>query len=247
MPYSLTISLETDTSEQLPDNCRRALHANFYDWLKRGDSDLADELHRTSGVKPFTISPLWTAGRSKRFRITLLQDSLCAPVERGFSQVSSVDIVGHELSIAEVEPQHRSYEQLWSEAGKARRMRLRFLSPTSFHSGDIHYPLPAPWQVFQSYLSKWNQFAPRKLQFNINTLDVVDTHVGLSYYSLHTEVVDFDRYKEIGFVGRAQYTVIKAHMLGPDILKRLNALADYAYFCGTGRKTTQGMGQTKAA
>ena len=245
MPFSLTVSLKTDTPEHLPDNCGQALHANVFDWLRRGDPNLAEELHRSNKTKPFTISPLGSAGEQRRFRLTLLRDDLCPPLEKGISQVSSVDIVRQKLSIVKVEPQYRSYEEIREEAEKAKRIRLRFLSPTSFHSGDIHYPLPDPWKVFQSYLSRWNLFAPAELRFNINTMDVVDAHIALSYYKLHTEVVDFGRSKEIGFVGLAQYTVTRANLLGPEILKRLNALADYAYFCGTGRKTTQGMGQTK--
>jgi CRISPR-associated endoribonuclease Cas6 len=30
-----------------------------------------------------------------------------------------------------------------------------------------------------------------------------------------------------------------------DKLKALNALADFAFYCGTGAKTTMGMGQTR--
>lgn len=245
MPYSLTISLEADEPEELPDNSRRALHANFYDWLKGGDRQLAEEVHSADGTKPFTISPLWPAGEERRFRITLLRDNLWPPLEKGFSKASSVDIVGQELNIADAESEYCSYKEMWEEAEEERRIRLRFLSPTSFRSQGMHYPLPDPLLVFQSYLSRWNEFAPPRLRFNINTLDVVEAHVALSYYKLHTEVVDFDRYKQIGFVGLVQYTVTRAHLLGSEVLKRLNALADYAYFCGTGHKTTQGMGQTQ--
>lgn len=245
MPYSLTIALETDAPEQLPKNSRRALHANFYDWLQGGDRHLAEEVHSGDGSKPFTISPVWPAGEERRFRITLLRDNLWPPLEKGFSQASSVDIVGQGVSIAGAEAEYRSYEEIWGKAKEDRKIRLTFLSPTSFRSQGMHYPLPDPLLVFRSYLSQWNECAPSRLRFNVNTLDVVEAHVALSYHRLHTEVVDFDRYKQIGFVGMVQYTVTKAHLLGSEILKRLNALGDYAYFCGTGHKTTQGMGQTK--
>ena len=42
-----------------------------------------------------------------------------------------------------------------------------------------------------------------------------------------------------------QYVVVGN---GPEVEEGrgpLNALADYAFFCGTGHKTTQGMGQTR--
>ena len=50
------------------------------------------------------------------------------------------------------------------------------------------------------------------------------------------------RSKGMGFVGRAFFEV--APKAGEDLARRVNALADFAFFCGTGKKTTMGMGQT---
>jgi CRISPR/Cas system endoribonuclease Cas6 (RAMP superfamily) len=49
----------------------------------------------------------------------------------------------------------------------------------------------------------------------------------------------------VGFVGQVTFAITQARKLDQAIVWQLNALADYAEFCGTGRKTTQGMGQTR--
>ena len=46
-------------------------------------------------------------------------------------------------------------------------------------------------------------------------------------------------------LGRVSYRVVRAHLLGDEMIRRLNALADYAFYCGTGHHTTRGMGQTR--
>jgi CRISPR/Cas system endoribonuclease Cas6 (RAMP superfamily) len=51
--------------------------------------------------------------------------------------------------------------------------------------------------------------------------------------------------KAVGFVGDVQYNVIRAGKIGDEWLRRLNLLADYAAFCGTGHKTAHGMGWTE--
>jgi CRISPR-associated endoribonuclease Cas6 len=109
----------------------------------------------------------------------------------------------------------------------------------------MHYPLPDPVLAFQSWLLRWNAFAPEQLRLNVNTLDLVSAHIAVSRHRIETCAVRFDRFTHIGFVGRVTYHVVKRRLLDDDLLRRFNILADYAPFCGTGHKTTQGMGHTQ--
>ena len=140
---------------------------------------------------------------------------------------------------------HHSYPELVVSAGVDTRFAFRFRSPTSFRSQDMHYPLPDPLLAFQSWLLRWNAFAPSQLHLNVNTLDLVSAHVAISRHRIETRAVEFDRFTQVGFVGTVTYQVVKRRLLNGDLLRRLNILADYAPFCGTGHKTTQGMGQTQ--
>ena len=116
----------------------------------------------------------------------------------------------------------------------------------NFRYTPMHYPLPDPSLVYQSWLNRWNEFAPEEARINVALLDIVAAHVAVGRYDLRTEMVDLGRNRKvIGFVGRVQYNVIRAAKIGSEWLHRLNLLADYASFCGTGHKTAQGMGQTQ--
>jgi CRISPR-associated endoribonuclease Cas6 len=110
----------------------------------------------------------------------------------------------------------------------------------------MHVPLPDPDMVYQSWLGRWNFFAPRKMRINAALLDIVSAHVAINFCDLLTEMVDFGRNrKAIGFIGRVEYTLLRTHKIGTDWVRWLNILADYASYCGTGHKTAHGMGVTR--
>jgi len=247
MPYSITLPLVADPDAPFPATPHRALQASFYTWLRQGDPDLAGYVHELHGPKPFTVAPLFRRNGQLCYRFTLLDDTLWSPLEAAFADGTQVKIVNQRWSVAKDgrQTKHCSYADLVANARTETSLGFRFLSPTSFRSQDMHYPLPDPVLAFQSWLSRWNAFAPENLRFNVNTLDVVAAHVAVARFWLETQAVTFDRYTQIGFVGTVTYRVIKSRLLGHELIRRLNVLADYAPFCGTGHKTTQGMGQTQ--
>ena len=248
MPSVLTFRLNPEETVSLPPYPGRALHALFYQWLAIGDYSLAVRTHDQDGPRPFTVSPLYRVDGQPTLRLTLLDDTLWPALSQGISLTPTVEVMGQPLTLPADGPQiqHRSYADLVANAGAETRIRLRFLSPTSFRSHEMHYPLPDPALVYQSWLNRWNEFAPEEARINVALLDIVAAHVAVGRYDLRTEMVDLggDR-KVVGFVGTVQYNVIRAGMIGDEWLRRLNLLADYAAFCGTGHKTAQGMGQTE--
>ena len=248
MPYTLTFPLHPDEARPLPPYPGRALHALFYQWLALGDYSLSTKVHDQSGPRPFTVSPLYRIDGQPTLRLTLLDDSLWPALSRGMSLTPTVEVMGRPLTLSPDGPQvqQRSYGDLAADGRAETRIRLRFLSPTSFRSREMHLPLPDPFLVYQSWLTRWNSFAPEDTRINIALLDIVAAHVAVGRYELHTEMVDLgSNRKAVGFVGTVQYNVIRAGKIGDEWLRRLNLLADYAAFCGTGHKTAHGMGQTK--
>ena len=248
MPYTLTFPLPPNEARALPPYPGRALHALFYQWLALGDYSLSTRVHDESGPRPFTVSPLYRIDGQPTLRLTLLDDDLWPALERGISLTPTVEVMGRPLALPPDGPQveHRTYAELVAGSRAETRIRLRFLSPTSFRSHEMHYPLPDPTIVYQSWLNRWNEFAPEEVRINVALLDIVAAHVAVSRYDLRTEMVDLGRNRKVvGFVGLVQYNVIRAGKIGDEWLRRLNLLADYARFCGTGHKTAHGMGQTQ--
>ena len=146
MPSVLTFRLNPEETVSLPPYPGRALHALFYQWLAIGDYSLAVRTHDQDGPRPFTVSPLYRVDGQPTLRLTLLDDTLWPALSQGISLTPTTEVMGQPLTLPADGPQvqHRSYADLVANAGAETRIRLRFLSPTSFRSREMHYPLPIP-------------------------------------------------------------------------------------------------------
>ena len=246
MPSTIAFSIDVrGYANRLPSNTNRALHANFFQWLQRGDEYLAKKAHDTEGMKAFTLSSLSVISEhDAAFRITLLDDSLLAPLEKGITP--EVNITGSLLAFSKpYVVQSSSYLQLAQQASSASAVCLQFQSPTSFSRQGMHYPLPDPVLVFTSYRSRWNAFAPEPLHIADHWLDWLTESIAISDVRLSTQRVAYgDLYQQVGMVGEVRF-VVTGKSSQADGRAQLCTLADYAWFCGTGHKTTQGMGQTR--
>jgi len=248
VPYAFTLPLNPKEAAHLPDYPGRALHGLFYQWLALGNYTLATDVHDDGGARPFTVARLGGHNGGGRLRFTVLDDALWPALKQGIAKTPTVELLNRPLTLPASGPRvyRQRYAELATQAEDTKRIALRFHSPTSFRSGGMHVPLPEPRRVFQSWLLRWNDFAPEAYQINVALLDIVEAHVAVSRYNLRTRLVDWGRNRKVvGFVGEAQFYVLRAHKIGADWLRKLNTLADYAPFCGTGHKTTQGLGQTE--
>jgi CRISPR-associated endoribonuclease Cas6 len=62
-------------------------------------------------------------------------------------------------------------------------------------------------------------------------------------YKIETRMLDFGRYRQVGFVGEVEFLLKKS---GDDITKKIfHLLATFSFYSGVGYKTTMGMGQAK--
>ena len=69
--------------------------------------------------------------------------------------------------------------------------------------------------------------------------------IRVTRFRLKTELVNFSKYKIIGFVGKVVYELPET--IDKEIKNTINALADFAFYSGVGYKTTMGMGQVRRA
>ena len=250
MPYSLSLSLKpTRTLAASAGAPHLAGNAHFYHWLEAAEPSLARFVHDQADPKPFTLSPLMAEGDGCfRLRVTLLEDQYWPYVEKGMRQERTIRVEDKILAL-EGEPQvtYQTYIALAHAKRVATRrdIVLRFDSPTSFKSREMAYPLPDPVLVFTSHCARWNAFVPEALRMSEAWIDWVAQHVAVSRFELNSQVLRYGDHQQIGCVGRVQYVVVGNDPEAEGGRGPLNALADYAFFCGTGHKTTQGMGQTR--
>lgn len=196
------------------------------------------------------------AGTPCYLRVTLLEDALFPTFSRYFLtrpqpefRLGDTDFtITDVLATPENEnpwSQYLSYPQLIDRAlqHRERRIKLHFLTPASFRKGDVDLPLPLPRLVFQSFQKRFTEFY--QVEFLPDFVELVDQYTGISSQKgVRTDTIATKKTRLTGFVGEVGFEISKK--APADLLFQMHLLADYAFFCGTGRKTTVGMGQTRS-
>jgi len=262
---SFVLSLEPTQTAPVGNTLGSSLQALFYRLLQEGDAALARRVHDADAVKPFTVSPLngklprvagermAVAGMTYWARFTTLTDEVynaLNPVLLGrFLHSGAVTLDGVEFKVMDVmtEPREEkrlgrlgSAEEIWEYAAPTPSITLRFASPTTFKQRGLNLLFPIPSNVFHSYRERWNAFTPFAIDDGF--IPWVEQSVAVEAHHLQTRMIWFGEFQLHGFTG---WTRFIAKDNDATRLKQLNALADFAFFCGTGQKTTQGMGQTR--
>jgi CRISPR-associated endoribonuclease Cas6 len=267
MLLSAVLTLQPTQKSTIPADQGRATHGLFLNWVRQADAGLAQELHDIEGVKPFTVSGLLGLGRAVRgevsldpqrplwWRVTTLTPRLSQVVLEQVlpalpDQLTLADQVFQVVGATVDGAEHpwagqTSYEELaqghlLGAEDPPPWLNLEFATPTTFRSQGKHQPFPLPGLVFDHWLNKWNSFAPLSLHPDVKRF--AEECVGVSRYHLRSRVVRFGPATFIGFVGRCSFRALRRD---PYWLRLLHTLASYAFYCGTGHKTTMGMGQTK--
>ncbi|GAK61502.1 CRISPR-associated protein [Candidatus Vecturithrix granuli] len=195
------------------------------------------------------------AGTPCYLRLTLLEDRLFPIFSRYFlTRAQPTFYLGEtEFTVTNVlatpeneNPwsQYLSYAQLIERARqrRERRIKLHFITPTTFRKGDVDLPLPLPRLVFQSFQKRFAEFS--QVEFLPDFAELVDQYTGISSQKgVRTDTIAAKNTRLTGFVGEVGFEI--SHNAPADLLFQMHLLADYAFFCGAGRKTTVGMGQTR--
>jgi CRISPR-associated endoribonuclease Cas6 len=137
-----------------------------------------------------------------------------------------------------------TYAQLY-QTELAKTLTLSFLSPTSFRRKGHHLPLPWPVNVFHSYLRRWNELSG--MQFDDETfLAWVDESVLISRHQLESVKVSAGKKGSVtGFLGAVEFSLTNESTKQQHFQRLFTALGQLAPYCGTGHKTTFGLGQTR--
>lgn len=245
----------------LPPYLGRAAHACFFELVSRVDEALATALHDTDGPKGFTVSDL---GRPpgerdpavREWRITSIDPTLTGVLAervlpalperlhlggRAFV-VESVTSEGAAHPLAgTADPAAMAAARLFGGATPLPRLGLVFRSPTTFRSGGHNVPLPLPALVFGGYVDRWNAHMPSQFS-SPDVRRFAEECVVVSRYELATQLVPVEPGAgQVGFSGPCTFTVLQRDNYW---LRLFHLLADFAFWCGTGYKTTMGLGQT---
>ena len=260
--YSISMTLKTRAESVMPVAHGHHAHAFFLNLIKASDPSMAKEFHDSEGAKPFTLSPLQGKFTNTRNQLTLMPrarycmgltflrgDAFAHFLDGSLKwgnktvklgpakfRIDGIDTINKSTPAMSFQ----SYQDILNSASANPQIELEFLSPTTFRSGGHNVMFPEPELVFGSYLNKWQAFSPIKIN---SSLSAWFDKVLVARYRLQTHILDFGSYKEVGFTGKCRFELGKD--FPEEITRMVNALADFALYCGTGAKTTMGMGQTR--
>ena len=252
-----TITPQQDTI--LYSDYAKGLHAWFLNQVRKDDQEFSQYLHDGQSEKPFTLSRLsgemttngkqlfLTAGNSYKWYVTALSKTVVHWLSQWLLKLPDEILLQRSpLQIKSLAISHpaTTYDRLFKARTK-KDISLSFISPTSFRSKGHHFPLPTPDKLFHSYLRRWNHFANNKFDQE-PFLNWVEENVIISRHQLESvRVAGGKRGLVTGFVGAVELELAKSANKNTDFIKLYKALGQLAPYCGTGHKTTFGLGQTR--
>jgi CRISPR-associated endoribonuclease Cas6 len=273
MPYSLVFHIIPQSNIPPGYLTGRHLHALFLTIVDTVDHELANSLHKSQADKAFTLSVIQVGDthRYDRRKYKVLQWQHERPIREGIACWWRVSLLDEQLfhkltklwlNLNPAHPWHlgpadllipeiwgtsqvqqpwantMTYQQLYEEADEGNReINFCFATPTCFRQGKFDSALPTKDNVFNSLLSKWRKYS------GMEFADLNFEAVHASYFDIHTEAVLEERNRLIGCVGEVNYRILGD--VDPVIIKQINTLADFAMYCGVGRKTPMGMGMVR--
>ena len=136
-----------------------------------------------------------------------------------------------------------SYEELYERFVPVDavhdRVSLRFLSPTTFRVGKANMPFPLPRLLWRSWAARWDAFSKVRLG---GFEEWAEEFIVPARFRLKSRTARVGGATLVGVVGECEYRILR-----PDCLEARVAamLALYSGYCGTGQKTTMGLGVTE--
>jgi CRISPR-associated endoribonuclease Cas6 len=274
MPFSILIQCTPLDDVPVAHVQGANIQAMFLDRIQALDPSLMPRLHDEPGYRPFTLSPLGIAGEKGYFqgfrlprehlitkksvcylRMTLLDDELFPVVCQGFRDTDTTTFVLRDCTFAITDVlTTNDADSIWSfsysypdlidralQYQRRKNIQFRFLTPTSFRQDNLDLPLPLPRLIFKSYQKRFEAFY--QVAFLPDFDQQVAQYVGIAKVRhLNSAVMHTKQIRSLGFTG--EVTCLIHPKAPPELGFQVNLLAEYAVFCGTGKKTVLGMGQT---
>lgn len=271
MPSAIVIHLKALRDLPIEGSTGAAVHGFWFERWNALDAAAGDRLHaQANGARrEYTLSPLMRlrhgAGRTFKlhagdetwFRVTALTDWLADALEQTWLtglENSVIGMIGAPemfavTAIARTTAQHEwagrtDYAALAERhlynLNPPSRWRIEFATPTTFKSSDTYNPLPVPEKIVRSWLERWQAFAPLALPEDLPAR--VRGAAMIAGYNLRTRGMKEETRVLPGFEGDLRLDIPR---LPPSERAAFDLLAAYAFFCGTGHKTTQGLGTTR--
>ena len=176
-----------------------------------------------------------------RVLVPYLVEGRTIALERGDIRVEGWSLLRPPGTAIPVAP---TYADLFAHARPADEIALRFTSPVAFRRGAEPIPLDqlAARHFFGGYLERWRAFSPAEMGDRpaAELLDAIQLQQPLELWPAPPPRWPSKAPRQ------AAIGVARFHVEGDaGLRRRVTALANYAWYCGTGGATAFGYGQTE--
>lgn len=218
------------------------LHGVLFDRLREVHSEAADLAH-TLEPRPFALSGIYREGAHPTFHCAGLAEPVSVALPQAFATGAEFDVGPARVRVLESLVERTGYEELYErfvpEEGEYGRIALRFLSPTTFRVGKANMPFPLPRLLWQSWANRWNAFS----EVQVGSFgEWAEEFIVPARFRLRSRVAKVGGATLAGSVGECEYRVLRPESVEARVA---TMLAAYAGYCGTGQKTTMGLGVTE--
>ena len=257
----LTFTLIPDKDYDLYAQYSIGLHAWFLQQIQQTNPKLSQTLHDDASEKAFTVSGLdgafvpsgqqlrLVAKKPYRWTVTAFSKKLVQWLAKWLKKMPpTLALRNAVLTINGVAVEAATtYEALAQQAHADKpKIALSFTSPTSFRSKGHHLPLPVPRNIFHSYLRRWNDLSGQPPVDQGEFLDWLDDHLVIQRHGVRSlKVAAGKRGSVTGFIGAIEVSLTGPSSTRPEFVQLFCTLGQFAPYCGTGHKTTFGLGQTQ--
>lgn len=236
----------------------------FLALMRAGDPEVTSALHNGRERKRFALSPLLVtplAGSANMMAhaevtVALWDEQLVVTLGKGVNAAlnTTLDVVGHPAHLLDCEVREQTKFANLLDAPRTNAQSgktvlwARFGTPTVFSwgrgvDGRHRYGLlPSPEFVVGSWLRTWYASGGSELPFQEDDEWLRERIRIQTIRSLRTMQVHTGKTPISGFTGEVAYEWCGAT---PGGHRALRTLGGFARFCGTGSKTSYGLGQTE--
>ena len=184
-------------------------------------------------IKPYTFSfGQKTDAGSIRVRVTELEDGALADELTHMAGRGEITLA----SPADRDVRSQSYGELMEDADRARwEVSFQLASPVIVKVGGQGQPFPVPESLFGHYVEAWDAFSEVKIGEGKEAL----ARVRVADFKISCVATPFGP----GSQGWVKLEMEKGST--EEEIGLVNGLIDFAFYCGTGLYTHEGLGQTK--
>ena len=246
----------------------KLLHGAIFRCIAAYDDALAGELHARQ-TKPFTIGvlrrvgkktaaiphareinePHYDTGEELLLRLTALEEAALDAflhIPKGtVLEVGKLHFIVEEILVDGQENTGCiAAEELMAAVfsmEEVMHLRFSFLSPTVFHADGYDCAVPRPELIFASLADKWTWQGLPVAMDKSYVRTIAAKLIPLEWRGAGIRIRQSERKTVPGFMGNFSFSM---ECLSEEEREVIRLLAQFAPFCGTGRLTAQGMGET---